>query len=107
VLAVRLYGQMEAHLCLSGEELKNERYLGGRPRRRNVGKIVLAFTSYSTLCCLSLGKLPTSHQLEQRGDRATPVKGVMQLGCLDGSAIGRWGLTAFLAKIDPCSRESS
>jgi hypothetical protein len=45
----------------------------------NAGKIALAFTTYSALCCLSLGKSPTSHQLEQRGDKATPMKGVMQL----------------------------
>jgi hypothetical protein len=68
-----------------------------------VGKMALTFTTYPTLCCLSLGKAPTSHQLEQRGVKATPVKGVMQLGCLDGSAVG-WGLTALLAKIDPCTR---
>lgn len=45
-----------------------------------MGKIALAFTTYSTLCCLSLGKAPTSHQLEQRGDKATPVKGVDAVG---------------------------
>jgi hypothetical protein len=50
---------------------------------------MLAFTIFNNILPDSREEAPTWHQLEQRGDKATPARGIMmQFGCLDVSWLG-------------------